>query len=39
MKDECAIALKGKENIPKVFAQKDELAMASIYLALDEVVL
>ena len=44
IKDECAIALTGKENKPegmtdKVFDKKDELAMTIIYLALDKVIL
>ena len=44
IKDGCAVALKGKKNKPggmrnKVFADKDELAMANTYLALNEVVL
>lgn len=44
MKDGCAVALKGKEAKQKEitnekFKEKDELAIADIYLALDEVVL
>ena len=44
IKDRCVVALKGKENKPKgmtnkVFIEKDKLAIANIYLALDEVVL
>ena len=43
-KDRCTVALTGKENKPegmtnKVFVEKDKLAIANIYLALDEVVL
>ena len=44
VKDGCLVALNGKEKKPaemkdEIFAEKDELAMANIYLALDEVVL
>ena len=44
VEDGYVVALKDKINKPewmidKVFAEKDELAMMNIYLALDEVVL
>ena len=39
IKNGCVVALKGKENMPKgmidkVFAEKDELAIAIIYVTL-----
>ena len=44
VKDGCLVALNGKEKKPavikdEIFAENDELGIACIYLALNEVVL